>query len=779
MSAGTSIQVDQPRPTGSARNAESGPTRNNAPTSTDIRSADTDEVVPTLVVVMAAARAEVGAQLVLDRDRVVLGRGTGCDLTFDDPGVSRRHATVERLFEGSWLATDLDSTNGMFVNGRRVGHARLAEGDELRLGPSTVVRLACHRGPPRSALEQTRASVQPALWWWDAAHAAVTVSPGFERLVGAAQGSLATGPLPLNTLFRLEDCRRLESALDRLTHGEAMALELVTAQGDRRLELRAEAPAGASSRLPAAVVSGTAWDVTARHKASLELRHHAALFESFLDPVALLDNEGRVLDCNSATLRLFGVPKEALVGRTLDDASDEEWTQRALDRVRRLGRYEADRRQPRASGPEVVCEVVVTPLLDAGGTPLGFVAVHRDVTETRQLQARLALADRLSAMGTLAAGIAHEINNPLAYLRANLQHIHAQASPTAHSTVDADELLEAVRDCAEGVDRIASIVRDLKFFSRAEDAQLGAVDVQAAVRLASKMAQPMLRQGCELTLDTPELPLVRADHSRLTQVLLNLLINAAQAMPAGRAGQNAITVRAEPSGNGVLIEVADNGEGMTPEVLRRAFDPFFTTKPQGVGTGLGLSICHGIVEGFGGTISARSTPNVGTTFRIWLPASEEQAPRRGEHKARLSAGRALKVLVVDDEPQVLKALARILGDSHHVTQAHGAAEALPLLRGGCGYDLVLCDVLMPSTNGLELHQRLLAEDPALADPFVFMTGGGLSPQLAERLERSGVPVLDKPLDHARLFALLEARAATPPRAPRPEDDTLPRYRVAS
>jgi PAS domain S-box-containing protein len=713
---------------------------------------------PRLIVQQSAAGFSAGTPLVLQGESVTLGRDANCGLRFDESGVSRRHATITRQSDGTWTLNDLSSTNGTWVNGRSVNTCRLRDGDELRLGATVVLRFAW--AGQQEGLSHAVAGAQVTLFSCELKTFEFTWSEAFDRMLDVPAGMLSGAPLKLETVVAQEDCARLRAALLLADRGTPMDIEIRTNVGHRILELRGERVPGAKGR-----ISGSAWDVTARHRQTQGLRRHAALFESFTDAVALLDLEGRVLDCNSATVRLLGTPKEALVGRTLDTGSRPNWTADALDKVRRLGRFEDEWRQQKEGAAECCCEVVVTPLRDEQGQPQGFVVAYRDVTETRALQARLVAADRLTAMGTLAAGVAHEINNPLAYLRANLAHILTACE--TQLAADA-EMEETIQDCVEGVERIARIVRDLKFFSHQGSSEVAPTDVTAAIRIASKMAEPVLRHRVALSLDVGELPLARAEEARLSQVLLNLLINAAQAMPEDRAEGNRIVVCARAEAGGVLIEVTDNAAGMTPDVLKRVFDPFFTTKPTGVGTGLGLSICHGIIESFGGTITARSTVGTGTTFRVWLnTAAEATEPAAAQKKVAKTVAPALRVLVIDDEGRVLKALARMLGSTHQVTCVHDAQEALARSRGGNNFDVVLCDVMLPSMTGLELYEKLTLERPDLAERFIFMTGGGFSPRIQQQLDGTGRPMIEKPLDQARLFELIHSHRPMPVK-----DDTL-------
>ncbi|MGB8932409.1 MAG: ATP-binding protein, partial [Anaeromyxobacteraceae bacterium] len=245
----------------------------------------------------------------------------------------------------------------------------------------------------------------------------------------------------------------------------------------------------------------------------------------------------------------------------------------------------------------------------------------RSLEETQHL---LLHAGKMASLGQLAAGVAHEINNPLAYVLANVGFSLGLARDASPSS----ELVQSLEGALNGIERIRRVVRDLSTFARPDDE--GATpfaDVAEAVRTSSMIAQTELRHRARLELDVQDVPLVSGSPHRIGQVLLNLLINAAQAIPAGRVEENEVKVSVRPAGDHrVLIEVRDTGEGIDPAVLPRIFDPFFTTKPIGVGTGIGLSICHGIVTNLGGEISVESRRGGGSVFRVLLPEAAEPSP---------------------------------------------------------------------------------------------------------------------------------------------------------
>ena len=252
--------------------------------------------------------------------------------------------------------------------------------------------------------------------------------------------------------------------------------------------------------------------------------------------------------------------------------------------------------------------------------------LEQSLQQLHEAQNQLLLADRLATVGRLAAGVGHEINNPLAYILSNLRYLQEELHRT-EGTASAEEwreMLAAVTEACEGAERVRFIVQDLKQFVRPDDATLGPVELGPVVRGAAKMAAHEIRPRARLLEDCADVPPVRGNAARLSQVLLNLLINAAHAIEPGRVEQNEIRVVARRSGPGhVSLAVSDTGCGIPPENLSRIFEPFFTTKPVGVGTGLGLPVCQEIITSLGGELRVESQPGQGTTFRITLPIAGE------------------------------------------------------------------------------------------------------------------------------------------------------------
>jgi signal transduction histidine kinase len=393
-------------------------------------------------------------------------------------------------------------------------------------------------------------------------------------------------------------------------------------------------------------------------------------------------------------------------------------------------------------------------------------AVQREVQEAavrmeqRKLSQQLAISERMASAGMLAAGVAHEINNPLAVVMANLDFVTGILGGLGAKDAPLKEVVDGpLKDAREAVDRIRGIVRDVKLFSRPQDEERSSVDVKSVIESSIRMAWNEIRHRARIVKEYGAVPGVDSNEARLGQILLNLLVNAAQAMPEGRASRNEIRVVTRMAEGGrVVIEVHDTGTGIPKEILARIFDPFFTTKAVGVGTGLGLSLCHRMVTDLGGEISVESEVGKGTVFRVILPAAKEE-PRAAEAAKVIEApARRARVLVVDDEVAIGRALMRSLGRYHDVQVLTSGKEALARIAAGERFDVILSDLMMPEVTGMEIHEELSRTAPEQARRMVFVTGGAFTTQSREFLDAVPNPRIEKPFD---VRTILEIIASVP------------------
>ncbi len=371
-------------------------------------------------------------------------------------------------------------------------------------------------------------------------------------------------------------------------------------------------------------------------------------------------------------------------------------------------------------------------------------------------------SSRLASVGQLAAGVAHEINNPLTYIISNMEYIleYERKLMECLPKEDAQPLIESAQDVLEGAHRVRRIVHGIKLFARLDqEVQIAAVDVNEVLASSLDMARNEIRHRATLVTDFAEqLPTIQADKGRLGQVFINLLINASQALPdePESGHEQTITVSTSLDEEGFIVAtVADTGVGIETEKMSQIFEPFYTSKPVGEGTGLGLPIVHGIVSDLGGHIHVSSKVGVGTTFSVHLPTSadgDEELERTSEYAAAPKEEPPGRILIIDDEALVAKSLARIIKDADS-TAVNGGESALALLREDSDFDVLFCDLMMPGLSGPKFYEVLQAEFPQLAKRVIFITGGVFSDVTQTFLDESPVSCLYKP------FSLVDVKKA--------------------
>lgn len=424
-----------------------------------------------------------------------------------------------------------------------------------------------------------------------------------------------------------------------------------------------------------------------------------------------------------------------------------------------------------------------------------FLASIRDITDRKraeELQRRLIHADRLAAIGQLAAGVAHEVNNPAQYMLANFRQLEEAVADLSAmvadvrgrvlgaedglppvpmsellSSRDIDLLLDDMRNIARdnrgGIERIVEIVKDLRSFSRSDREHLELVDVNEAIRVACKMTRNEVRHRAELVADLGPLPPIVADRGKLCQVFTNLLMNAAQSIEEGAATRNQIRITSVVDRNCIRVSIEDTGCGIPEYLHDKVFEPFFTTKPREVGTGLGLPLTADLIRQHGGEIELNSAQGHGTRFDIVLPIesslqlTEVSAPERRP----TSSPRRARVLVIDDDIQLLHAFERMLRRHHDVRVVRGGSEALRCFEETTAFDVIICDLMMPEVDGKQVYEHVARHAPDLVRRIVFCSGGVFTERLRKFLATAGNICLEKPVDTDLLLNIVEQLAGSP------------------
>ena len=498
----------------------------------------------------------------------------------------------------------------------------------------------------------------------------------------------------------------------------------------------------------------------ALERASAAERARARVLESFLDSIddsiLVFDHDYQVIHSNRASA-VLGVeqrgPDPREWPRSLALYGPDQRTHVAWDRIPVIRALGGEDTEPvelvmiRPGERPTWISSHARPIRAEHGHIEGVVSVTRDVTREKVAQTHQILHDRMASIGVLAAGITHEINNPMSAVIGELDLALEQSAETA--------LHEGLCSAREAADRVLTIVRDLKTLSRGETDDVAPVDVRRPIQVAVRLATPEPRPRATLALELEPVPLVLANEARLGQVFLNLVVNAAQAMPPGRREGNAITVRTRHARGGALVEVEDTGVGMTAEVRGRLFTPFFTTKPIGLGSGLGLSISQRIVQMAGGTIDVDTTPGVGTTFRVWLPAAGAVARAARADRVLLpnESGRK-RVLIVDDDPLTVQLVRRALAHDHDVAFESTPRAALARLEAGEPFDVLLVDVTVCDVPPAAMHARIVELRPDLAASLLYAIPRAASAEVRDFVATHVARSIEKPLDARALLAAL-------------------------
>ncbi len=499
---------------------------------------------------------------------------------------------------------------------------------------------------------------------------------------------------------------------------------------------------------------GTTRNITEMVEAQAEAAAASEGFRALVEAVSelvIVHQDGCVVYANPGALAVLGRAEADVIGAALSELV------RPQDRVL-LGRRGVAAVEVGFVRPDERVRLVEITEVGASwcGQPARF-TIGRDVSMKRRMQGQLQHADRLAAVGMLAAGVAHEIKNPLTYLLAGLSQLGEEAPPESRTRLS---------DLADAAERINAIVQGISGLSRPDPPSQGPVDAELAIDRALLLAGPRLRDRAEIVRTRGEIPLVRGSERRLVQVFLNLLVNAALAM-AGLEGRGRLEITSALEADGVVFRVRDNGPGVPEAVSRRLFEPFESTRHPAEGSGLGLWISAGIARDFGGSLTLENPGAAGACFRLALRSADEAtesarsvAARASRPPATLTPGVRPRLLVVDDERLITDLLSEGLASAFEVEVRPGVAEAVERLGQEPKLDLILCDLIMPSGGGPRVYEAL----QALPEPrpvLRFMSGGAATPELRGFLAEQGLVPIEKPFRIAALRRrLLDAAAGT-------------------
>ncbi|HET6467424.1 MAG TPA: PAS domain S-box protein, partial [Geminicoccaceae bacterium] len=550
---------------------------------------------------------------------------------------------------------------------------------------------------------------------------------------------------------RLEDRAALFARVGREGRVDGFETELHRADGQRFSAL-ISARAMHYDGKPAVLMAVT--DISDQRRMEQQVRESEGRLAAFLRnaPVAmyLKDLAGRYVLANREMSKVFARPAEEMIGRTAADtavAHDLELVNQCDEQVLRTGQPVIVEEHAPALEEYRWSMVIRFPMRGESGAITHIGGFHVDITrqkqaedEIRRQREALYQSEKMAALGSLLAGVAHELNNPLSVV-VGYSAMLEELAPDEGSRKRAERVHAAAERCAR-------IVRTFLAMARQKPPQRGPVAINGVIQAALELAAYGLRTaGVAVVRElAAELPPAWGDADQLHQVFTNLIINAQHALEQ-REPPRRLTLRSRLIGHEVEVTVEDNGPGIEEEVVQRIFEPFFTTKPQGVGTGVGLSLCHGIVTAHDGTIAVATSPGAGARFTVRLPLATEATTTAVPAARTLPAPvRAGRVLVVDDEPEIADLVAEALGrDGIEVVVAGSGRQALARLEEG-GFDLVISDLKMPDIDGPTLWRELRQRDPAAAERFLFVTGDTLGVEVNRFLRETAVEVMGKPLD---------------------------------
>ena len=675
----------------------------------------------------------------------------------------------KRVCAGESLTWEFDIIGLKGTRRRMESHAVPLQAADGRVHQLAVTRDITERKATATALaeseERFRGVIETAhegVWLVDDRGYTLFVNERMASLLGTSRDDMRGKPVPDYCFEEDLDAARERIANNLAGKREQFEFRFRKRDGTALPVLAASTPLHDSNgRVIGAV--GMFSDLTERKRAEEKLRESQALLAAFRTnaPIAMYmkDADGRYLMVNPEMEKVFGLPAREVLGRT----ADELFAPAEAAMINAYDREVLDTGQPRSVeeflpgrdkyGWALVVRFPIT-LEDGqapriGGFDIDISDVKRAEAELQQSREALYQSEKLTALGSLLAGVSHELNNPLSVVLTLSELLEQKASGTPFS--------ERAAKIHAAAARCGKIVQTFLAMARQRKPVRTRVSANELVSSALELTAYSLRTGGihvveELASDLPD---VEADADQLGQVLLNLLVNAQHAL-LERDGERRLTIRtsADERRRTVRIEVEDNGPGIPADIRRRIFDPFFTSKPQGQGTGIGLTFSLGVVEAHGGTLRLDDPPEGGARFSIELPACPANSSPVHEDQGGIVPASYGRALVIDDEPDLGDALAEMLEDEGYAVDVARSGEEAKRMIGAKRYDAILSDLRMPGVDGPALLDWIEDEQPAALHRLAFVTGDTLGPTAARFLERAHRPTLEKPFDLADLRGLL-------------------------
>jgi PAS domain S-box-containing protein len=564
-----------------------------------------------------------------------------------------------------------------------------------------------------------------------------------------------------------EDKIKIDKMFQRVIKGEVSRAQVEFraphADGTWRVLLLTAGPLFDETGKISGVVTSTR-DVTEQHEVERKLHQEQEfvrrLIECFPDLIVVLDSDGRFKFVSERLKDVLGVSPEEYVGKQVglrmsseDRAKLSEMLQNTISG--RKAQEQIEIRAQHIDGTWKTLRITARPLFDEQGNITGMVSSGRDVTESKQFEQQLAQSEKFAAMGQMMAGAAHELNNPLTAILGISDLLRERATDES-TRRQVDTILQQAR-------RAAGIVLNLLAFSRPSAHGTAVIDLKAVIQEALQIENPLLaRKHIQVKFEAPEgLPSVEGNRRLLMQVFSNLIANAEQSISAAR-GEGRLDISVACTDGRIRVSFADDGAGITPEIMDKIFDPFFTTKRPGGGSGLGLTIALAVIKEHGGTIEVASTTGIGATFHVFLPPSAQapsdsassSSPGLAQPRPGADILRGRNVVIVDDEESIREIVAEDLsrrGMKVHMVESSEAALSY-LSTNKC--EIVICDFNLPGISGEAFFEKLRAKENGPRPQFVFMTGEFVDPALISRFREKGARILQKPFSVSVLAALL-------------------------